>query len=225
MRSLKVILPDNSRIWIGECPAEYLVVFGEAMSELFALQSTHGDPMLAFNDPAVRSLIRFVASFLPILPFRREVFCVDSFLDPLDIPNLSTYFYGVDCRIAQLHAPPETSTPPLTQDEYTVENMPIQGSGNATADLLSRLSLIDNSTANAMQLIRTYDMGTLNALIQQVGELKRDPRERFEEYKAKRLDATIKDAKENDFARYAELIGLGPDPEDNLPPENDDNPD
>ena len=98
--------------------------------------------------------------------------------------------------------------PELDKDEYTPENMPVQSSGNAIADLLARLACIDNSTANAQQLMRTYDMGTLNALVQQIGELKRDPKERFEEYKKKRLEDTIAYAQEHDMELYTKIIGL-----------------
>jgi hypothetical protein len=208
MRCLKVIYPDGQRVWVGECPAEYLLVFGEALSELFQLQAEIGDPVVAFNDPAVVGLIKFVSSVLPVLPFRREAFSIDPFLSPLDIGMLSEFFYGADCRVAQLHAPTEEATPPLDQNDYTVENMPIMPSGNAIADLLARLSRIDNSTANAQKLMQTYDMGTLNALVQQVGELQRDPKERFEEYKKKRLEATVAYAQEHDMELYSRIMGL-----------------
>lgn len=209
MRCLKVVYPDGRRAWIGECPAEYLLVFGEALSELFQLQQEIGDPVVACRDPAIIELMKFVSSVLPVLPFRREAFSIDPFLTPnLDIASLLDLFYGGDCRIAQLHAPTKESTPPLDPDEYTPETMPIEPSGNEIADLLARLSRIDNSTANAQQLMRTYDMGTLNALVQQVGELSRDPKERFEEYKKKRLEATLTYAQENDMELYSRIMGL-----------------
>ena len=208
MRCLKVVYPDGQRAWIGECPAEYLLVFGEALDELFQLQADIGDPFVAFADPAIISLAKFVASVLPVLPFRREAFSIDPFLSPLDVGTLSDFFYGTDCRIAQLHAPTEDYRPPLDQDEYTADNMPIESSGNSIADLLARLSRIDNSTANARALMQTFDMGTLNALVQQVGELQRDPKERFEEYKKKRLEATVKYAQENDPELYSKIVGL-----------------
>lgn len=209
MRCLKVIYPDGQRVWVGECPAEYLLVFGEALTELFEMQADIGDPMVAFNDPAVISLVKFVASMLPVLPFRREAFSIDPFLSPLAVGWLSDFFYGSDCRIAHLNAPSEDATEPLDQNDYTAENMPIAPSGNAIADLLSRLSRIDNSTANAQALIRTYDISTLNALVQQVCELQRDPKERFEEYKKKRLDATLAYAQEYDMELYGKIMGLG----------------
>jgi hypothetical protein len=209
MRSLKIIYPDETRVWIGECPADYWPVFEQALNELFALQQEHGDPMLAFNDKAVIGLVRFIASFLPVLPFRREYFNVEPFLTPLDIPMLTAHFYGVGGHIGALHAPDEEeSEEQLTEDEYTAENMPIKGSGNLTADLLARLSQTDNSNANAMALIRTYDMRTLNAFVQQVGELRRDPKERFLEYQGKRFQGIIDDAKINNPMLYAEIYGL-----------------
>jgi hypothetical protein len=164
--------------------------------------------MVAFRDPAVVSLMKFVSSVLPVLPFRREAFSIDPFLNPLDIGTLSEFFYGADCRIAELHAPTSEAVAPLDQDDYTVDNMPIEPSGNAIADLLARLSRIDNSTANAQKLMATYDMGTLNALVQQVGELQRDPKERFEEYKKKRLEATVTYAQEHDMELYSRIMGL-----------------
>jgi hypothetical protein len=207
MRTIKVVYPDGRRAWVGECPAEYLLVFGEALSELFQLQSQIGDPLLAFSDPAVVALAKFISSCLPILPFRREYFCIEPFLSPLDTVTLSAIFYGEDCQIAKLHTPGDPVSE-LEKDEYTPENMPVQSSGNAIADLLARLACIDNSTANAQQLMRTYDMGTLNALVQQIGELKRDPKERFEEYKKKRLEDTIAYAQEHDMELYTKIIGL-----------------
>lgn len=207
MRTLKVVYPDGSRQWVGECPAAHFPIFAEAFAELLELQAIAKDPFIAFNDGAIASLLRFLSTFLPILPHRRGAFCVDPFLTPLDIPSLTALFYGEDCQILKLHEQPD-APPPLDQDEYTPENMPIPSSGNPTADLLARLSQIDNSTANAQKLMETYDRATLHALFEQVNELRRDPKDRFEEYKQKRLDATIKHAQEHDLELYAKIVGL-----------------
>jgi hypothetical protein len=204
---LKVIYPDGTRAWIGQCPAEYMGVFEIAINELFMLQHEYGDPVMAFNDATVIAMVRYVASFLPILPWRETTFGVEPFLKPLNVPALTELFYGVDCAIAQMHIeeiPPEN--PDAEEEDPT--KIPIPSSGDAIADLLAQLSLVDNNV-NAMQLISRYDRGTLQAYVQQIYELKRDPKERFEEHKGKLLQKFIDEAEENDPMLYAELYGLG----------------
>jgi hypothetical protein len=205
---LKVIYPNGAMVWIGQCPAECTDLFGVVLNELFLLQHEHGDPMLAFNDSAVVSLVRYVASFLPILPWREKTFDVKPFLVPLNIPALSQYFYGVDCAIAQMHlgAPePEQKSDEEFEEDYAA----VPSSGNAIADLLARLTLVDENSGNAIQLMRRYDRGTLQAYLNQIYELKRDPKERFEEYKGKKFQKFVDNAEENNPMLYAELYGIG----------------
>jgi hypothetical protein len=203
---LKVIYPNGSMLWIGQCPAEHTGLFGVVLNELFLLQHEHGDPMLAFNDAAVIAMVRYVASFLPVLPWREKTFDVEPFLTPLNVPILAQYFYGVDCAIAQMHLEaPEPESDEEIEEDYSA--VPL--SGNAIADLLARLTLVDENSGNAIQLMRCYDRGTLQAYLNQIYELKRDPKERFEEYKGKLLQKFVDNAEENDPMLYAELYGIG----------------
>jgi hypothetical protein len=205
---LKVIYPNGAMVWIGQCPAECTDLFGVVLNELFLLQHEHGDPMLAFNDAAVVSLVRYVASFLPILPWREKTFDVEPFLVPLNVPALSQYFYGVDCAVAQMHLgdpEPEQESDEEIEEDYSA----VPSSGNAIADLLARLTLVDENSGNAMQLIRRYDQATLQAYLNQIYESRRDPKERFEEYKGKLLQKFVDDAEENNPMLYAELYGIG----------------
>lgn len=208
MRSLKVIYPDKTRVWLGETAAANVLVLAEMLDDLFELQSAYGDPHIALCAPEVQGLMRQIARLLPVLPLRQESFSIEPFLTPLDVMSLTNYFWGKDCAIAQLHAP-ELAKVDAVVEEYTAETLPIPSSGNPIADILARLSMVDNNTANAMTLMETFDLGTLNALLAQVGELKRDRKERFEEYKEKRLVATINYAREHDVELYTRFIGLG----------------
>ncbi len=183
-------------------------MFEIALNELFLLEQGYGDPMMAFNDATIIAMVRYVASFLPVLPWREKTFDVEPFLKPLSIPALAEYFYGVDCAIAQMYV--EAPTPKIDDGvEEDPANIAIPSSGNAIADLLARLSLVDNNSGNAMAMMGRYDRETLQAYLEQIYEHKRDPKERFEEYKGKLLQKFIDNAEENDPMLYAQLYGIG----------------
>lgn len=96
------------------------------------------------------------------------------------------------CQVLLLHTftplPPVRNIPKL-EDEITTENVPLQSSGDADADLLASLvCLTDGDVLSAQLIYDNWDAERIDRFLFAYGERKRDPEERKADYMCKLFD-------------------------------------
>ncbi|KYC42097.1 hypothetical protein WA1_19040 [Scytonema hofmannii PCC 7110] len=110
------------------------------------------------------------------------------------------------CEVLELHSFTVKTKPPKKEGEpLTPADISIESSGLPDADIFASLINLDESIEGAWRIWSTFDAQTINAIIGQLNELRRDPQERLTEY----LNQRFEEWKRENQQTYLQALGIG----------------
>jgi len=138
-------------------------------------------------DLRCRTLIERIANLLPRIDIQGTGISVDS----LSVESLEGLFIGevkndelLPSRLMKLQEFRIPSKKKIKKDgePLTPEDVPINSSGLEFADTLATLISVDDGVLGALRMCEELDAHTINATIFYLNELRRDPKDRLNEY-------------------------------------------
>lgn len=109
------------------------------------------------------------------------------------------------CKLIELHSfKTEAKKPKKEGEELTPADIPIPSSGIPDADLFASLIGIDETIEGAWRLWTQFDSEFINGAIAHLSELRRDPKERMNEY----LKRSFDEWKQQNKGSYYNALGI-----------------
>jgi hypothetical protein len=196
---------DGKVDWLDRCVAEQAIAFAYLRDYLLRLQLDYTDPYDGIQDPAIRWVIEQLYDRLPSVLGQKLIPTAQLWQENSEHLVIAL-FWGQEAEALKL-PPPPPEEPDDNPEGFKLEP---PSSGNAAADLMASLILVDGTVAGARSLLANYSIEFLQAMTRQVGELRTPESERLEKVKIKYLKDLVAESETNNPELYHQILGLAP---------------